>query len=76
MQTANIEDYIVKFILALMCVSVVYTAFKVHYMTQDKVIRVPCYEDEQPLACQQRLGDQFEVIYSAQTKKAWGEISL
>lgn len=72
----DLEDYIVKFICALFVACVVYTTLTLHATNQDKVIRVPCYEDEQPLDCQQRLGDQFEVIYSAQIKKAWGEISL
>lgn len=72
----NLEDYIVRLGFALVVACSLFCSYKLVDMTRDRVIRVPCLEDERPLACQQRLGDQFEVIYSAQLNKAWGEISL
>lgn len=72
----DLEYYIVWFFAIVVVGCVVYAAYTLHYMTQDKAIRVPCYEDETPRQCQRRLGSQFEVIYSAQSDEAWGEISL
>lgn len=50
-----------------------YSAVILHQQAT-QVIAVDCNQGEPPTYCQARLGNQFEVIYNAQTGETWAEL--